>query len=281
MVNSEANPSRSNKPLLISFTILYALLAAALLGGSYYTVENILRQQIVQLGETSNIALAQGFGQTLWPRFGEYVKTVPDTDGDALRGKPETAQLRQLSASLAKGKPVLKLKIYNLDGLTVYSSEESQIGESKRGNLGFEQAAKEGLPASKMSERGRFSGFADVISNVALAETYVPVRNIDGEVEGVFELYTNVSPVFDASRERLRQFMLMLGAVCAVGYVILLLMLMALGRRPRSHTDDEQQNQQAQSLRQQMDTLQQQLTSKEQELQMLRRYVADRSSTKE
>jgi len=271
--------SRTSKSLFIGFTILYIALAAALVSGSYYTVENMLRKQIVQLGETSNIALAQSFGQTLWPRFGEYVKTVAETDGDALRAKPETADLRRLSANLAEDKPVLKLKIYNLDGLTVYSSEESQIGESKRGNLGFEQAANEGLPASKMSERGRFSGFADVLSNVALAETYVPVRNIDGEVEGVFELYTNVSPVFEASQAQLKQFMAMLIGICALGYGVILFALIALSRRSFNAVNlaDRHLDQQAQSLRQQNDALQQQLASKEQELQMLRRYVADRA----
>ena len=269
----------SSKPLLIGFSVLYMLFAAILIAGSYYWMDNMLRQQIVQLGETSNIALAQGFGQTIWPRFGDYVKTVQEKDGDALRARPETAQLRELTANLAKDKPVLKLKIYNLDGLTVYSSEESQIGENKRGNLGYEQAAKQGQAASKMSERGRFSGFADVISNVALAETYVPVHNADGDIEGVFELYTNVSPVFAASQEQINTFLMVQIAACSIGYVILLITLIVLQKRSQATSEGMQLNSQQhlKSLQEQAQNLQQQLESKEQELQMIRRYVAERA----
>ncbi|MCB0176090.1 MAG: hypothetical protein KDK04_09465 [Candidatus Competibacteraceae bacterium] len=269
----------ASKPLLIGFSVLYMLFAAILIAGSYYWMDNMLRQQIVQLGETSNIALAQGFGQTIWPRFGDYVKTVQEKDGDALRARPETAQLRELTANLAKDKPVLKLKIYNLDGLTVYSSEESQIGENKRGNLGYEQAAKQGQAASKMSERGRFSGFADVISNVALAETYVPVHNADGDIEGVFELYTNVSPVFAASQEQINTFLMVQIAACSIGYVILLITLIVLQKRSQATSEGMQLNSQQhlKSLQEQAQNLQQQLESKEQELQMIRRYVAERA----
>ena len=269
----------ASKPLLIGFSVLYMLFAAILIAGSYYWMDNMLRQQIVQLGETSNIALAQGFGQTIWPRFGDYVKAVQEKDGDALRARPETAQLRELTANLAKDKPVLKLKIYNLDGLTVYSSEESQIGENKRGNLGYEQAAKQGQAASKMSERGRFSGFADVISNVALAETYVPVHNADGDIEGVFELYTNVSPVFAASQEQINTFLMVQIAACSIGYVILLITLIVLQKRSQATSEGMQLNSQQhlKSLQEQAQNLQQQLESKEQELQMIRRYVAERA----
>ena len=269
----------ASKPLLIGFSVLYMLFAAILIAGSYYWMDNMLRQQIVQLGETSNIALAQGFGQTIWPRFGDYVKTVQEKDGDALRARPETAQLRELTANLAKDKPVLKLKIYNLDGLTVYSSEESQIGENKRGNLGYEQAAKQGQAASKMSERGRFSGFADVISNVALAETYVPVHNADGDIEGVFELYTSVSPVFAASQEQINTFLMVQIAACSIGYVILLITLIVLQKRSQATSEGMQLNSQQhlKSLQEQAQNLQQQLESKEQELQMIRRYVAERA----
>ncbi|MEZ5594216.1 MAG: hypothetical protein R3F53_27375 [Gammaproteobacteria bacterium] len=271
--------NNASKPLLIGFSVLYMLFAAILIAGSYYWMDNMLRQQIVQLGETSNIALAQGFGQTIWPRFGDYVKTVQEKDGDALRARPETAQLRELTANLAKDKPVLKLKIYNLDGLTVYSSEESQIGESKRGNLGYEQAAKQGQAASKMSERGRFSGFADVISNVALAETYVPVHNANGDIEGVFELYTNISPVFAASQEQINTFLMVQIAACSIGYVILLITLIVLQKRSQATSEGMQLNSQQhlKSLQEQAQNLQQQLESKEQELQMIRRYVAERA----
>ena len=130
-----------------------------------------------------------------------------------------------------------------------------------------------------MSERGRFSGFADVISNVALAETYVPVHNADGDIEGVFELYTNVSPVFAASQEQINTFLMVQIAACSIGYVILLITLIVLQKRSQATSEGMQLNSQQhlKSLQEQAQNLQQQLESKEQELQMIRRYVAERA----
>ena len=266
---------RSVKKQFVGFTLLYALLTAALAGGSYYWVDNMLRQQITKLGETGNIVLAQGFAQSIWPRFGEYVKSMQTGDGDMLRERPETAELRELTANLAQDKPVLKLKIYNVNGLTVYSSDESQIGESKRGNFAFERTAKQGELASKMSERGEFSGFSGVISNVALAETYVPVRNSSGEIEGVFELYTNVSSIFFASQQQVKQFLFLVISLCVAGYVIILMTLILLRERQQLVSINEE-NQEA-SLRQQIKTLQQQLASRGQELQLVRQYLTERT----
>ncbi|MBT3927774.1 MAG: hypothetical protein HOF33_12395 [Rhodospirillaceae bacterium] len=89
--------------------------------------------------------------------------------------------------------PVLKVKVYDLKGLTVYSSEPSQIGDDKSANIGFLASAREGTSASKLSFRDTFASFSGTVNDRHLVETYVAVRGADGDVEGVFELYSDVS----------------------------------------------------------------------------------------
>jgi signal transduction histidine kinase len=68
------------------------------------------------------------------------------------------------------------------------------MGEDKSENPGFLKAAQEGNPASKLSFRDTFSAYSSVVHDRDLVESYIPVRNAEGQIEGVFELYTDVTP---------------------------------------------------------------------------------------
>jgi diguanylate cyclase (GGDEF)-like protein len=88
---------------------------------------------------------------------------------------------------------VVKVKIYNLDGLTVFSTDAKQIGEDKSTNSGF-LAAKSGRAASNITFRDRFDAFEQVISDRNLISSYVPIRTNPGApVEGVMEVYSDVT----------------------------------------------------------------------------------------
>ncbi len=149
---------------------------------------------LVASAETHNVSLARSFANTIWPDIAAYVTTV-DEDGDGLRQRPETRRLDDALRTLTEGLPVLKIKIYNLDGLTVYSSQASQMGEDKSRNPGFLMARDQSRPASELSSRDSFSAFSGEVENRDLVETYVAVHGADGGVEGVLEVYTDVTPL--------------------------------------------------------------------------------------
>ncbi len=151
--------------------------------------------QLIESAEGQNMALARSFANTIWPRFSSYVTSVSDVGGDPLRSRPETQQIHEVLVTLVTGLPVLKVKIYTLDGLTVYSSEPSQIGADKSNNQGFMASAREGRPASKLSFRDQFSAFSGEVEDRDVVESYLPIRRSDGAVEGVFEIYTDVTPM--------------------------------------------------------------------------------------
>ena len=177
--------------------------------------------QLVATTEAQNVGLAQSFANTIWSRFAAHVTSVAARDGDALRAHPQTRSIHDAVQNLTAGTPVLKVKIYDLDGLTVYSSEPGQIGDDKSENPGFYAAAREGTPASKLSYRDTLSAFSGLVANRDLVETYLPIHTAEGRIEGVFELYTDVTPLLERIGDRTVEFiaglLLSFGLGCGSG----------------------------------------------------------------
>ena len=178
--------------LLRYFSISSALAIICMALVAVVLFRNSAIEELIASTESHNVALARAFSNTVWPEYGGYLSSIDETDGDRLRQRPETRSLHQRIVTLTRGLPVLKIKIYRTDGLTIYSSQFEQIGEVKE-NAGFSRAALQGQPASKHSYRNSFSAFSGEVQNRDLVESYIPVRNAAGDVEAVVEIYADVT----------------------------------------------------------------------------------------
>jgi diguanylate cyclase (GGDEF)-like protein len=120
-----------------------------------------------------------------------------------------------------QGLQVVKVKIYTLSGLTVFSTDERQIGENRQGTPGI-LAAQAGQVVSHISYREKFSAFEGEIFQRNLMSSYVPVGDAaGGRPEAVFEIYSDVTELLE--HERLAQWQiagLVLGLLLAL-YVFL------------------------------------------------------------
>ena len=173
--------------------------------------------ELVELEASRNVALTQVFANSIWPRFASYVTSVSAADGNKLRARPETAQIRKAVIALMQNLPVLKIKIYNLDGLTVFSTDPDEMGVQKASNTGFFMAAREGRVMSDVTHRGKFNAFDRELQDRDILESYLPLRQGDGPVEAVFELYSDVTVLLQRIDQVQRN--LLVGLIVAFGLI--------------------------------------------------------------
>lgn len=79
----------------------------------------------------NNITITRIFASTLWPQYAQYLKTAGKQNAEQMRTHPEVARLRADVLRQMQGLSVVKIKIYDLAGMTVFSTDAKQIGEDK------------------------------------------------------------------------------------------------------------------------------------------------------
>jgi len=178
--------------LLRYFSVTSAIALVITASVVIYVYQQTVVSEIIERTEIENIALAQTFKNTIWPRFSSYLTSISNVDGETLRSSSITKEIHAAFKVLTVELPVLKVKIYNLDGLTIYSSQASQMGEDKSKNPGF-ISARNGVSASKLTFRNAFSAFEGEVSDRDLVASYIPIKKNDGSIVAVFELYTDVT----------------------------------------------------------------------------------------
>ncbi|MGD1940402.1 MAG: sensor histidine kinase [Leptolyngbyaceae cyanobacterium] len=148
--------------------------------------------------EDYNVTTTQIFSNTLWPRYGSFLSSTQSLSDEALVAHPTTRQLYEETLQSLEGSQIAKVKIFDLQGRTVFSTDESQTGDDKSQSSGF-LAAKSGRVVSQLNHRDTFAALQTTLEDSNLLSSYVPIRGgeTNEEIVGVFELYTDVTPLVE------------------------------------------------------------------------------------
>lgn len=185
--------------------------------------QEVSRRDLLAIHESGNVNLTRLFANSLWVEHmapfvastalipSDHCYAMPDVviDGKSKASAEKKACFSEIGAKIRqlpgfdeinfkvfdsmKKSSVFKIKVFDLRGLTVYSSEHSQIGDSKLDNKGW-QSALAGVPASELTHRDTFSAFEGVVEDRDVIGSYLPVYEPGSDkMVGVFEVYSDVT----------------------------------------------------------------------------------------
>ena len=136
-----------------------------------------------------------------------------------------------------KGLNTVKVKIYDQQGMTLFSTTENEIGQSQKNNPGF-QLAVNGQVISHFVHKNKFNAFDGVMSDKDLLQTYLPITlhtKTSESTIGVFEVYSDFTQLLEDVNGAL------VTATAAIAVIFLLLYsILFLSMRHANRTVDKQ-----------------------------------------
>jgi len=214
-------------------TVLVAVALALAYGR--LTVRNL-----TELGAEQNSALARSLSNAARTPLENLLGQPPDLSVAELRNSAASSELPGVLSSLIRNLSVVKVKVFNTHGITIFSTDPIQIGEVEASNPGF-IASLAGETVSDIVRRDTLNSFDQVIERRDLIQTYIPIRNPDDVISGVFEVYSDVTPLL--ARIASTQRGITAGVVGSLG--LLYALLVWLYRRTDRELQEEQATTQA------------------------------------
>jgi len=149
--------------------------------------------QMERLAEDNNANLTQTFANAIWGHFAAFIGAAHTLPPDAIRADPRTAELRRAVGALVANTDVVRVKLYDLGAMVVFSTNPEQIGVPAEDREDFSVAAAGGM-SSKLEFETLIDDLAAARENLWVLSSYIPVRNAgNGTIEGVAEVYHDVT----------------------------------------------------------------------------------------
>ncbi len=194
--------ARGNPAVAGVSTALMAILLlvgiAALVAASWYAAGRVHEREI---GDR-NAEMAQLVLNTTRDAVDELLAADlerPPGTGHFQRMEQARAALDAAIVLISQDIPILKIKIYAPNGLTVYSTDFNEIGIDHSGNEGVIEALRGGVVNERIRER-QLNVSDGIVETHHQLESYIPIVGAGGIV-GVFELYrglTESRAIFDS-----------------------------------------------------------------------------------
>ena len=190
-------------------------------------ISDRLESAVLSASEAANQDLTQLFINDLYDAIEPAIRLNANINqqNDALSAE-EYERINGRIREFMLGTDFLKIKLYNLRGTTLYSSDPNQLGADYSANEGF-IAAMRGGSYSVSELRSEFGGYSGVVYDRDVVSSYVPVRrsidgsNSAGRIIGVAEIYVDRTDEMRAVRASASELSFMLALAMFLALVLM------------------------------------------------------------
>ena len=225
-----ASPPRHLHYAVPLFAVLGFLVLAGALWLTWSLVARTTRDSVLNSTQAANFALSAVFTNAVWPEIAPLLAPAGSSP-QAIRANPNLPRIDAYIRNFERRTDIVKIKVFNLQGVTVYSSDSLQLGEAQPGNAGFAQA-RDGRQVSELQLQGQTNGIDGQPIDRHLVSSYVPIRDA-GEVAAVLEIYTDRTPVVNHTEEQLGRLKMLMGTIVFLVYLCLLYFVRLADRAQR------------------------------------------------
>ena len=189
----KANQSDKKFHLLRYFALTSLVGVLLVLAVLLYFYRSFATEALEQHETHDNMVITQIFASTLWPKYADSVRNAHLFTPAQLQQRSTVGQFRTDVLQQMRGLSVVRVKIYDLRGMTVFSTDIRQVGEDQMENAGV-RAAIAGQTTSEIAFENQVDGFEKTINDRNLISTYIPIHSEGKDApEGVFEVYSDVT----------------------------------------------------------------------------------------
>lgn len=155
-------------------------------------------------------------------RIGNFLISHMELDRSSLSSKNLPSDMEHHAKDAIVNLELAKLKLFDKDGITIYSSDPKDIGKLNQHNYFHEQVAR-GLPFTKTVRKDKPS-LEGQFYTVDVVETYVPVILKNKQFGGAFELYFDIT----SDLAHIRQLTNYITLISVMGGMLLLIVIFNL-----------------------------------------------------
>ncbi|VEP11632.1 Two-component sensor histidine kinase (fragment) [Hyella patelloides LEGE 07179] len=220
-------PSQKSEFKLINYFAISSLACFLItIGFLDYFYQKRAIALLLYMGEKQNIALSQSLKNSLWSILAPYLEKSEGLSSEELKLLPQKDVLNNAIAEQVRSLDIVKVKVYNLQGKTIFSTDYNQIGQDKSKSSNFINAANEQVNTT-IEHRDTFLAIGHSIDHRDLLSSYIPIyeKDSDSQVIGVFELYSDITLLAEAIKNTRLRMVFLVTLILALLYLVLLFII--------------------------------------------------------
>jgi signal transduction histidine kinase len=224
--------SLGSYPLTRNFAIGALVVMATVAAVSVQFNRQLATRQLQETTERHGAALSRTAADIPWRRFAYFIHSAERLEAGELRSYWQTEDLLRDFRDLLAGTEVLKVRLHDARGRTVFSTAEAEIGGDDGTDPGL-RTAFAGEAASRLAFVERFDSLGGPVTRRWVLSSYVPLRSPVGaeDMTGVVEIHSDVSDLQPYLARARSSETGLIAAGFAVAFVLLLAIVWHAERR--------------------------------------------------